>query len=235
LLLTVLFRTALFYFLVLIGVRLMGKRELAKLSPLDFVIAVMIAESAVMAVEQPDLPLAAGIIPIATLVTFQVALSLVTMKSQTLRRWINGRPSVVISNGRVDEREMRAARCNIHDLVEQLRREKVALAEVEFAILETGGGLSVQTKAGYRPLRPSDVGMNLPPEELPVILVADGAIDKDALQAIGRDEDWLRERLAAQHAPGLSDILVAHMDTAGEIHVQPKSGRRSLGDLLGLR
>ncbi len=222
-LLNIFLRTLFFYAFVLIIIRIMGKREVGQLSPFDLVVSIMIAESAVMAIEDPSVPILAGVIPIVTLMMLEVLLSYVSLKSITVRLLVTGRPSIVIKNGRIIEAELGRIRYNVHDLLSQLRQQGIADPEqVEFALVESTGKLSVLPKAEFRPLQPSD--MNLSPEktELPGTVVVDGVIDTNTL----KERQWSVQRLLQELATGghgdPSEILYASLDSKGHLYVQPK-------------
>jgi len=145
---TIALRTVIIYFLVLFFLRLMGKREIGKLSVFDLVISIMIAEIAVLVLEDPKKPMAHGLLPMALLVCIQIVVAYITLKSEKLRRWMDGRPSVIIENGKLNRNEMRKQRYTLDDLMLQLRENRITNPnDVEFAVLETTGKLSVKEKS----------------------------------------------------------------------------------------
>lgn len=149
------FRTVLMYGVTFITMRIMGKREIGKLSIFDLVISIMIAEIAVLALEDVNKPLYDGLIPIAVLVIIQVGLAYWGLKSRKVRLLADGRPSIIVSQGNLHRKEMSKLRYNLDDLMQQLRGKDIAsLADVEFAILETSGQLTVIPKDSFE--SPSD-------------------------------------------------------------------------------
>lgn len=141
------FRTVFVYLIVYLVIRIMGKREVGKLSIFDLVISIIIAEIAVFVIEDVNKPLADGIIPIATLVFIQIGMAYLSLKSQKVRQLLEGSPSFVIKHGKLDREEMRRQRYNLDDLMLQLRQSRITnVADVEFAILETTGKLTVIEK-----------------------------------------------------------------------------------------
>lgn len=137
-------RTVIIYFVVFLIMRFMGKREIGKLSVLDLVISVMIAEIAVIVIEDVGRPMWDGILPMVVLMLIQLASALVSMKSRKLRLLLDGKPNVIIEKGKINKDIMRKQRYNLDDLMLQLRENKISsVADVEFAILETSGKLSV--------------------------------------------------------------------------------------------
>lgn len=140
-------RTVLLYVVVLIIFRVMGKREIGELSILDLVVFIMIAEMAVMAIENPKDPLLYSILPMLTLLIIQIGLAIWSLKSNRMRNFIDGKPSIIIENGKINEHEMKRQRYNFNDLLVQLRDKNIKnVADVEFAILESSGRLSVFEK-----------------------------------------------------------------------------------------
>ena len=145
--LTIFLRTVLIYFVVFLMLRIMGKREIGKLSLFDLVISIMIAEIAVFVLEDAKKPLMVWILPMGTLVLIQVVIAYITLKSRTIRVLFDGKPSVLINKGMIDREEMKKHRYNLDDLMLQLRQNKIMnVADVEFAILEPSGKLSVVEK-----------------------------------------------------------------------------------------
>ncbi len=166
--------------------RMMGKREIGQLSIVDFVVSIMIAELAVMSIENVTVPMVKQILPMLILMLIQITLAYVSLKSDNLRKLIDGKPSVLISRGKIDESEMRKQRYNFDDLMIQLRQNNVETpADVEFAILEPSGDLSViKKKEGQK-------------EEvfLPLPLVLDGKVQNSHLEKMGKTPLWLRQEL----------------------------------------
>jgi uncharacterized membrane protein YcaP (DUF421 family) len=148
---SIILRTLLIYFFINVILRVMGKREIGKLSVFDLVISIMIAEAAVLVIEDVNRPLWEGILPIAILAMIQIVIAFVTLKSRRARSIFEGTPSVIIENGKLKRDEMRKQRYSLDDLIMQLREKNVYnVADVEFAILETTGKLTVETKDNFR-------------------------------------------------------------------------------------
>ncbi|NLP49478.1 DUF421 domain-containing protein [Bacillus sp. RO1] len=183
-------RTIFLYFLILFIFRVMGKREIGELSVLDLVVFIMIAEMAVMAIENPKDPLIHSLLPMFLLMGIQIILAFVSLKSERVRDLIDGKPSVIINNGKIDEEAMKKQRYNFDDLLVQLREKNVKnVADVEFAILEPSGKLSVfEKKKEEGTLASGEESMNLP-------LVMDGVIQEEHLKNIGKTNLWLRQQL----------------------------------------
>ena len=145
--LSLLYRTVVIYFIILFLIRIMGKREIGRLSPFDLVVAIMIAELAVMPIEKRGLTLVEGLVPIIVLVVLEILMSIISLKNNFWRGLINGKPEVVIKDGQVRYNTMKKTRYNINDLLLQLREKDVfSIEEVKVALLETTGDLSVIKK-----------------------------------------------------------------------------------------
>ncbi len=227
-------KSLLFYVFLVVVMRIMGKREIASLSPLDLVVTIMIADAAIIAIEEDRYPVWVGLIPVTTIAAAEVGLSYLMLKNMRIRAWVAGKPSVVISHGKINENEMRSLRYNLDELLSQLRQCNIHnVADVEFAILEPTGKLSVIPKAGKRPVQPADMGLAPPQEGLPVNLVVDGVVDDEMMREIGKDRRWLDQQLANLGFRGPEDILLASLDSQGGLFVQPKERRNGASSSEG--
>lgn len=222
--LTVILRTILIYFIVLLVVRLMGKREIGQLSPFDFVVAIIIAEVAALPMEQPEIPLLRGLMPLFVLAVLEIGFSYAALHSRWLRYFVCGSPQVVIRDGQILHREMRRARYNLDDLLSQLREKGYPdPAEVAVAVLENSGELSVIPRSECRPVTREDLNLGPVATGLPLILIADGEVLRPNLAAVKRDETWLEQELKAR---GLSfqEVFLAALAPDGRLFVSPREG-----------
>ncbi len=182
------------YFAILIIFRLMGKREIGELSVLDLVVFIMIGEMAVVAIENHSEPVVNTLLPMVVLLGIQIALALFSLRSNRIRKLIDGKPSILISKGKIDEKEMRKQRYNFDDLLMQLRSKDIDnIADVEFAILETSGQLSVVKKSKNK---------NKPASYTEPLIVG-GKIQQNNLKKSNKTEAWLRSELQKR---GYGDI-----------------------------
>jgi len=182
--LVVSFRSILFYILVSIGYRIMGKREIGELSIMDFIVSLFIAELVAISIENYNNSIFLSLIPIIILIIIEISISYISMKNNKTRNIIDGKYSVIINRGKVNFEEMTKQRYNLDDLLIQLRTHNIkSIEEVDYAILEVNGELSIFKKD-------NDVYSTYP---LPLIL--DGKLDKDVLRQIRRKEDWLYKEL----------------------------------------
>ncbi|KKK33089.1 membrane protein [Mesobacillus campisalis] len=189
----IILRTLLLYIIIIITFRVMGKREIGELSLLDLVVFIMIAEMAAMAIENFNDPLIKSLLPMMLLVGIQFVFALASLKSKRFREIIDGKPSIVINNGKIDEGEMRRQRYNFDDMLLQLREEGVGdIADVEYAILEPSGKMSVFKKSAS--------------EKLSLPLILDGTINEENLILIGKTNDWLQGQLEKQGYSTVGEI-----------------------------
>ncbi|AEI44931.1 DUF421 domain-containing protein [Paenibacillus mucilaginosus] len=221
-LLVLFFRTLLVYVVVFLTMRLMGKREIGKLSLFDLVISIMIAEIAVFVLEDLDKPLIQGILPMLTLVLVQVFIALVSLKSQKLRRLFEGQPSPLIEHGHLNREEMRKQRYNLDDLLLQLRENKVLnVADVEFAVLEPSGKLTVQQKTDKEEEPPCP-----PPsfryEGLPLPLIMDGKVQDDSLKKLDQTRFWLKRELQSRGIKDFKEVFFCSLDHRGRWFIDKK-------------
>ncbi|MDI6600598.1 MAG: DUF421 domain-containing protein [Thermoanaerobacteraceae bacterium] len=216
-------RALILYFLVVIVMRIMGKQQIGELQPYELVVAVMIADLGAVPMQNTGIPLLAGIIPILTLLISQLALSYISMKSIRGRELICGTPTILIEKGKLLEDQMRKERYNINDLLEALRNQGYYnIADVEYAILETNGTLSVIPKVEKRPVTPQDLNLKPPYEGLPLPVVIDGTVDFKTLKEANKDFTWLKGQLKAFGISDVSDVLLASIDSNGNLFVQAK-------------
>ncbi len=217
-------RTIILYLLVVLIIRIMGKHQIGQLQPFELVITIMISELAAVPMQDTDIPLLHGIIPILTLLFIQISLSLLSLKSEKARRIICGGPSILIENGKINQPELARLRYNLNDLLEQLRLKNMPnIADVEYAILETSGKLSIIPKSQKRPVNPEDLHLDTPYEGLPVTLIVDGALKEKNLASLNLSPEWLRGELNKFGLQTWEQVLLASMDTSGRLYLQPKS------------
>ena len=193
--LVVLFRTLFFYILITLIYRFMGKREIGQLGIIDLIVSILIAEFAAVSIEQREEPLLMFVFPVLLLLVIQVVMSFISLKSKKVRDLFDGNPSVIINNGMINYKEMVKQRYNMEDLMTQLREKGIrSLEEVDFAILESSGNLSVFKKTSKL------LG------EYPLPVIIDGEIDYDTLRQLEINEEWINNYLD-KYKIGLSDVF----------------------------
>jgi uncharacterized membrane protein YcaP (DUF421 family) len=180
-------RTLFLYLTILVIFRLMGKREIGELSILDLVVFIMMGEMAVIAIEKPDTPIMHTLFPMLIIMGIQILSAYISLKSPLFRRMMDGKPAVIINKGKIDESVMKKNRYNFDDLMVQLREKDVRnIDDVEFAILEPSGSLSVLKKDNKK--MEEDNSFTLP-------LILDGEIQEENLERIHKSPDWLKKEL----------------------------------------
>ena len=217
-------RTLILYIVIVFGVRLMGKRQLGELQPSELVVTILISNIATLPIEEIETPLFAGLLPILSLVTFEVIISAINLHCRKIRRVFSGSPIVVIRNGEIDQKKLKELRFSVDDLMAQLRSNQIfAVDEVDFAVVETTGKLSVYQKYGARTLTPKTLGMPDQPGENapPLVVVSDGHIYQEYLELCGKDIKWLEE-IAASRRTRIRDIFVMTLDQTGNYHLVKK-------------
>ena len=218
-------RTIILYIVVVVSLRFMGKRQLGQLQPSEVVIAMMISEVATIPMENVDTPLVLGLIPTITLIIAEAAFSFFTLRSRRIRKIFSGSPTLLIEKGRVLEKEMEKMRFNIDDLLEEIRGAGYAnISDVEYAIIETNGLLSVIPKSSKRPLTPEDLNIEVLYDGLPLVLISDGEINFSALKKSGLSENWLLNKLKNEYKiKNTKDVFIASVDAQKNLFVQEKS------------
>jgi uncharacterized membrane protein YcaP (DUF421 family) len=220
--LNIFYRTIIIYIAVLAVIRLMGKREIGTLSPFDFVVAIIIAELAAIPMEG-KVSLLEGLLPIGILALLEISLSYLSLKNPFARRLICGRHQLIIDDGRVVENEMRRARYNINDLLAQLREKGYPdPSQVQYAILETSGELSVVPKPEFRPVTPSDLRLETGDGKLVLPVIMDGQVIAGSLRTLKLDRDWLDRELRRQGYRGPGEVLLATADMTGKLFLSRK-------------
>lgn len=210
-------RTTILYTLVVIVMRLMGKRQIAELQPYEFVITIMISDLAALPMQDIRLPLILGVIPIITLLLLKNLLSQLQLKSQTARKLIDGEPTILINKSKIVYNAIKRQQLNIDELMEQLRLEGYFdLSEIQYAILENNGELSILPSSNSNlNSQNSSLGNNLPK-----ILISDGKINKNSLTSIGKDKQWIENVLKNHNITNIKDVLIAMYDTNGKFQYQ---------------
>lgn len=215
-------RVLLVYILLLISIRIMGKREIGQLSNLDFVVAIVVAELATLPITDHKLTLEETILPMLIITFLQVAVSILCLKSNRFRRLLYGRPNVLIAGGQMQMQEMRRARYNIDDLLSQLRQKDVFdIATVEYAILETSGELTVMLKQGHCPATRNDLKMenHIHFCGMPLTLIDDGEVNWRGMTEHGITESWLTDQLRRREVLAAKDVFYASLSQNGQVYL----------------
>ncbi len=215
-------RAIFLYIIVLVVMRLMGKREIGQLQPFELAISIMIADLASIPMTETGIPITRGIIPILGLLIMHLLISLLNLKSLKARAIICGKPRILVYRGKIDEKALIKERFTINELEERLRDKDVAsLGDVEYAILETSGQVTVIQKPNKRTTIPEDFNIMPEYEGIPYDLVIDGQVMFDNLKAIGKNYTWLKKEVSKfKMLP--EEALIVTIDGKSQIFCQKK-------------
>ena len=215
------FRAIVLYILVLIVMRLMGKREIGQLQPFELAISIMIADLAAVPMAETGVPLTNGIMPILGLLVMHLVISIINMKSSRAREIICGKPSILIYRGKVDQKVLKKERFTINELEERLRDNSIFnIGDVEYAILETSGQVTVIPKPNKRATTPEDFYIEPKYEGIPYDLVVDGKVMYENLQKIGKNYTWLKKQ-TEKFGIKPEEALIITIDGEGKFFCQP--------------
>ena len=191
-----LIRTIVLHLLLILVVRMMGKRQIGQMEASEFVVAMLVADLAAVAMQDISIPLVAGVVPIFTVLGMELILSGLTMGSVKFRRIMCGKPVILIDNGRIIQENLRSTRVTLDELTGHLREKDVLdITTVQFAILETNGNLSVFPYPTELPASARDAGISPKSQGIPVTIIEDGYFSKENLKKSGKDEKWLEKLL----------------------------------------
>lgn len=218
-------RVIIIYILVLIVMRLMGKREIGQLQPFELVVAIMIADLATIPMSDIGIPISNGIVPILGLLVMHIFISIINMKSIRMREILCGKPRILIYRGKIDEKALKKERFTLNELQERLRSVNIInIGDVEYAILETSGQITVIQKPDKRNIMPKDLNIMPEYEGLPYDLVIDGQVMYDNLKVLGKDYNWLKKEVQKfKMTP--EEALIVTIDGANQFFCQKKEGK----------
>lgn len=206
----VLIRTCILYILVVLVIRLMGKRQIGELQPYELVITIVISDLATVPMQDVRLPLILGIIPILTLLILEVFFTELQIRSKFMRKLIDGDPSVLIRDGKINEKALKSQRIHVEDLLEELRLTgNFDISSIKYAILESNGQLSIMSKE------------NNENRHLPLVLLYNGKINKDSLKKLHKDVKWLQDKVSSKNL-SMDEVFIIIMDSSGKLQYQAK-------------
>lgn len=217
-------RTVILYFLIMLGLRLMGKRQIGELEPSELVLTMMISDLATVPMQDFGIPLLAGVIPILTLLSLSMLLSQFSLYNLRFRELVCGKPTILIRNGQLQQEAMRKNRYTLDELLEELRRQGFSnIGDVKYAVLENSGQLSVLPWTKQQPLTAAQLGLE-PDDDvtLPVILVNDGRVIQRNLNACGKDTVWLQEVLQKEQLSSPREAFLLTLDEYGQVYCVKK-------------
>lgn len=217
-------RAVILYVLLIFTVRLMGKRQIGELQPSELAITILISNIATLPVEDTGIPLLTGIIPIITLAGLDVIMSWLGIKSRTIRRFTCGKPVIIISGGQLDQKKMQSIRFTVDDLAASLRSQGIFdISEVQLAVVETTGTLSVYQKYSARNVTNGDMELKGKNENPPEVVVADGQLVPEAMGRLGITPKWIEAALKKENA-AIKDVFLMTASPGGKCSIIRKDG-----------
>ena len=216
-------RTIIIYSVLLLTMRLLGKRQLGEMELSEFVLAALIADIAAIPLQDIGIPMINSLVPIAVLFAFELAISALSLKNIRLRKFLFGKPSVLISNGVIDQRELRRSCFTLDELMQELRNQGcLDISQVEYAILETDGRLNVFLYPEHMPATAGQLGIQTATGMYPTIIVCSGRVLGENLRIMGRDRRWLDKELSARGFRAPSEVFLMTLNRAGGIYIAGK-------------
>ena len=216
---TAFFRTIILYFVLMAGLRLMGKRQIGELEPSELVLTLIISDLAAVPMQDFGIPLVYGVLPIVTLLCLSMILSFCNLKSVRFRSLLCGQPAMIIREGRLVQGAMAKNRFTVDELYEQLRGQGITdLASVKYAILETSGKVSVLPYTKDSPMTPKVMGAEVSDDvTLPVLLINDGHVMSENLRQSGYNETWLTKQLQERRLTSPREVFLLTVDETGSV------------------
>ncbi len=218
-------RTILLYLALIFSVRLMGKRQIGQLEPAEFVVTMLLANLASIPMQDGAIPLYSGLLPILTVLAMELSLSGLVLRSVRFRKFLCGKPVILIDNGRICQENLRKTRVTLDELTGHLRQKDVLdIASVQYAILETDGNLSVFPYPKERPASAKEAGVRVKSQSLPVTVIEDGYVSRENLAQAGKDPAWLEKVLTGRGVTA-QDTLLLTVDAQDTVRWIGKEGR----------
>ena len=207
-------RTLVLYLVLILVIRLMGKRQVGQMAPAEFVVTMLVANLASIPMQDGGIPLFSGLVPILTVLGVELVLSWWTLRHTAFRQLLCGKPVILIDNGVILQKQLRQTRITLDELMGHLRTKDVLdIRQVQFAILETDGTLSVFPYAEKVPATAQDAGIKVKPQEIPLTIIEDGVLLQQNLRLSGKDSQWVRSALREKSAKQEDTFLLALLGT----------------------
>ena len=215
-------RTTFLYVVLIIVIRMMGKRQIGQMEASEFVVTMLVANLASIPMQDGDIPLYTGVVPILTALGLELLLSRLNLRFVKFRKLLCGKPVILIENGKILRENLLKTRVTLDELSELLRGKDVLSPDVvQYAILETNGNLSVFLYPRHQPVTVAEAGITPAEQYLPYTLIADGYLYRENLKLSGRNEKWLEKELRKHHAT-LSSTFLMTVDRGGKVLWLPK-------------
>ncbi len=217
-------RTCILYICIIAAMRIMGKRQLGDLQPVELVVTLLIADLAAIPMQDTNIPLLLGLVPILILVSLELIFSGLMLKFPFVTTLISGKPVAVIVDGQIQQKELKRLRMSVEDLTESLRQLNIFnIEEVQYALVETNGKVSAVLKPANRPVTAKDMQVQLPDNGMPVVVVSDGHISDWALNLCNLDKQWVLDTLKQHNCP-LQEVFLMTVDKQRQIYLVRKDG-----------
>ena len=220
------FRTVILYLVLMGAVRLMGKRQIGQLEPSEFVVAMLVADLAAIPMQDGSIPLLSGVVPILTILGLELVMAFLIMKSVAVRRFVCGKPVILVENGNILQENLRSTRVTLDELISHLRQKDVLdLKAVQYVILETDGNLSVFPYPKDIPASAREAGIEVESHYLPVTIIEDGYFSEENLQKAGKDSAWLR-RILEEYKSTVDRTFLLTVDDLDKVVWLGKEGKQ---------
>lgn len=215
-------RTIILYLILIAVVRLMGKRQLGQMEPAEFVVTMLVANLASIPMQDGGIPLLSGLVPILTVLGVGMILSALSLRLVRVRRWLCGKPVILIENGKILQNNLRRTSITMDELTGHLREKDVlSIDQVQFAILETDGNFSVFPYPKFKPASAEDAGIDAGPQFLPITIIEDGHLFRENLELSGKNDSWL-SCVLQKHSALISSTWLLTVDKNDRVNFVPK-------------
>ncbi len=216
-------RTIAVYTVLITVIRVMGKRQIGELQLSEFVTTLLLSELAAQPISDHSIPLLYSVIPAIVLLSVEIILSFIITKVQPFKKIFNGKPSIIISRGKLQQKELSKIRLSVEELMSELRLKGIFnIDDVEYAILEPNGKLSVYPKAEKRPANIEESGIQPAENGIALNVIVDGHVNADNLTKLGKNMTWLKKRLSAEKQSGVKTIFLMTVDSNDDVVIIPK-------------
>lgn len=220
-------RTIILYIVIVTALRIMGKRQIGELEPSELVITILISELAAIPMQDLGIPLFAGVIPIVTLISLEIVVSFLCLKSRRLRRLLNGQAAIIIRSGKLDREKMKQMRLTTDEVMEALRQQNISsVSELKYGLIEPNGQLSYVYKPEYQPVNAHMLGIRPKDAGLPLIVISDGQLVEANLRHLGKTRAEIEKRVQKAHIPSIQQVFLMTLDDSGNEFIQAKEGMR---------
>ncbi|MCI8350314.1 MAG: DUF421 domain-containing protein [Oscillospiraceae bacterium] len=208
------------YFVIMISLRIMGKRQIGELQPTELVVTILISNIASLPIEDVNIPVLGAILPIATIVCLEVFVSYLSLRFRRVRELLEGDYRVIIQNGVIDQKELANLRFSLEDILEELRAQGIFdIRDVVFAAVETNGKISVYQKKSEQPVTASQMGIETGPDSLFTLVVSDGTVLEKGMRLAGVDQKWLKKTLEQENCSSVKEVFLLTVNQLEEYYL----------------